>query len=223
MRYELPPKRFIWPLPVLLLLGLAQDKITTWFNDASLPAWLLIFLIGIIIGSLINDVLNPRSWLRQNWRLWRSLFDVVTVHAGHCQSPPEHIELICLIKFRKTLENALFTVRVITPYPTREDDIKITHSESLDLVKNSLKNIRLGSLAITNRGDSYACHSVWGGKIGGKDLEQGQHSIIGQSRVIIEVSVNHQTYRIYAHILDSNRKESASVYLLTQDQFPSLI
>jgi hypothetical protein len=223
MCYEWPPRRFIWPLPVALLLGWAKDTITTWFNGVTLPAWLPVVLIGMFIGLLINDALNPRSWLRQNWRLWRSLFDVVTVHAGHCQTTPERIELICIIKFRKTIKNALLNVRVITPYPSRDNDIKITHSESIDLVKDSQKNIKLGSVAITNEGDSHACHSVWGEKLGGKDLEQGQHSIIGQSRVIIEVSVNHQTYRIYAHILDPNRKESSSVYLLTQDQFPSLI
>ena len=223
MRYEWPSKTFIWPLSIVLLFGLAKDSLTTWVSGLVLPDWFIWLLVGVFVGSLINDILNPRSWFRHNWRVSRRLFDVETVHAGHHQWTPEHIELVCILKFRKEITKARLTVCVVTPFPTKDADKKISHNETIDLVKDSTKRLILGNIAITRAGDPYACHSVWGEKVGSKDLEGGQLPITGLSRVTLEVSVNHQTYRIYAHILDANREESSKIYLLTEDQFPSLI
>ena len=223
MRYEWPSKTLILPLPLAFVIGWAKDALTTWLNDLVIPDWLPALLVGLFVGLLINDVLNSRSWLRHNWRVWRRLFDVVTTHAGHHQSSPEHIELICILKFKKTVKNAQLTVCVVTPFPTREDERRITHNEAIDLVKDSTKRLMLGNIAITRAGDPHACHSVWGERIGEKDLGLGQLPITGLSRVVLEVKVNHQTYSIYAHILEPNREESSKVYLLTEDQFPSLI
>ncbi len=66
---------------------------------------------------------------------------------------------------------------------------------------------------------AFACHSVWGEAIGGKDLALEQHPIYA-SRNIVEISVASQTYRIYTHVLDTHRKEHAYVYLLTEDDLP---
>ena len=223
MRYEWPSKTLILPLPMAFLLGWAKDTLTTWLNDLAIPDWLPVLLVGIFAGLLINDVLNSRSWLRHNWRVWRRLFDVETTHAGHHQSSPEHIELVCLLRFRKTVKDAQLTVSIVTPSPTREDERRISHSEVIDVIKDSRKRLMLGSIAITRAGDSHACHSVWGEGVGETNLNLGRPSIIGLSRVVIEVKVNHQIYRIYAHILDPNREESSRVYLLSEDQFPALI
>jgi hypothetical protein len=221
MDYRLPPARFIVPLPIAWFADWAKDKMKSLLEGFVLPDWFPYALIGLFIGLLINDLYNSRSWLRHNWRHFRRVFDVQSVHAGHLHEPHEHIPIICNLKFRKQLKNALLTVCIVSPSPTREPDRKITHQEILNVAKYADKRLMLGNMAITRAGDKFARHCVWGDKLGEQDLRG--YPIIPGGRSAIEISIKHQIYRVYVHFLDTTREENSRIYLLTQDDFPSLI
>ncbi len=181
--------------------------------------WMTLTILAFWVGVVVQDLMNEKSALRHNWREWKKVFDVLTVHAGHIQNGMERVDIMCLLKFRRDIKNALLVVRVIVPLSFNEPDIKVIHQERLDIAGNGEKRLRLGNIAITRPGYEFARHSVWGEAIGGKDIALGQHTIYA-SKNIIEISIGSQTYRIYAHVLDVSRKEQSHIYLLTQDQLP---
>ena len=140
--------------------------------------------------------------------------------AGHVEGQTnDRVDIICLLKFRKSLTDEALTVRVIVPLTFKKDDKKLVHQEKLTIAKDGEKRLRLGNLAITKPGAPFACHSIWGETIGTKDLDAGQHAIYA-SKNLIEIAVGVQTYRIYAHVLDTQRKEQAYVYLLPESDLP---
>ncbi len=162
-------------------------------------------------------MLSDSSAVRHNWREWRKVFSVLGAH-GHHLHDPERIDMVCALKFRKDFIGTL-VVRVIVPLPGREPDTKVVHQEAIDAAKDQEKILRLGSISITKPGDTFARHSLWGEKLGEKDLPANSHPIYA-SRNIIEISAGAQIFRIYAHILDAARKEQERVYLLTEDEVP---
>ena len=82
-------------------------------------------------------MLNPNSALRHNWREWRKVFDVIAVMAGHVEGQTnDRVDIICLLKFRKSLTDEALTVRVIVPLTFKKDDKKLVHQEKLTIAKD---------------------------------------------------------------------------------------
>jgi hypothetical protein len=214
------PKRTYLAFPFALLPGGIRWMLEHWAEHQewwhAIPfGWLTITILAFGIGIVVQDLLNEKSALRHNWREWRKIFSVLNIHAAHLEDP-ERVDILCVLTFRKDVNDVL-SVRVVVPLLGRESDVKLVHREEVNVSKNEERRLRLGSIAITKPGDAFARHSVWGEKLGEKDLKG--HAIYA-SRNIIEISLGPQIFRIYAHILDVARKEQSHIYLLSEDELP---
>jgi hypothetical protein len=219
------PKATYFAFPAAAIPEVGKSMLERWAEQhewwQTLPfGWLTVVIVAFGVGVVIQDLVNEKSALRHNWREWRRIFDVLTVHASHVEKDnKERVDIFCRLKFRKTIDEALLTVRVIVPLPYREADVKLIHREKVSVAAEGEKTLRLGNIAIATAGQDFTCHSVWGDAIGGRDIAPGQYPIYA-SRNIIEISIASQTYQIYAHVLDVSRKEHAYVYLLTENDLP---
>ena len=95
--------------------------------------WLSLLILAFWIGIVVQDLLNPNSALRHNWREWRKVFDVIAVMAGHVEGQTnDRVDIICLLKFRKSLTDEALTVRVIVPltFKKRRQSVCVTHKDS---------------------------------------------------------------------------------------------
>lgn len=145
----------------------------------------------------------------------------MVVDAGHTHQPFEFYDLRCRIKFKKDVKTAKITIRVTALHPNVPPIV--AHSETLqDVPRDFEKELRFGSVAITRPGSMTARHSVWGPVVGDVDLLPSQKSIIGLVRYLIEVTVNSQTYRIYAETRYQANAEHPGIFLLKEELIPRI-
>ena len=219
MSYKWPKPTYV-AFPVAGVLPFVPHMLEHWAEHQEwwkcLPfGWISLVILAFGIGAFVQDLANDKSSLRYNWREWRKVFSVLTAHAAHLDNP-ERVDILCHLKFIKDFRGKLI-VRVIVPLADREPDIKVVHQEQIDIPKDGEKRLRLGSISITKPGDAFARHSLWGEILGEKDLKG--HAIYA-SRNIIEIVAGPQTFRIYAHVLDTVRKEHERIYLLRENELP---
>lgn len=189
---------------VISFAGLALQQ---WLNQfawfPTLPwAALLLAVGGWLFGTAYADLLNPHSRLRLWWRDQRKLFDLTNVFASHLPDP-ERVDIVCLLKFHRACHNPLLTVRVSMIQAGKQPKrIVIVQRRLGEVVQDASVKLTLASLSITGPGDKSARHSVWGEAPGGKDIAEGQFTVIGNSRTMIEVAVDHQVERVFAQFHD---------------------
>jgi hypothetical protein len=216
-----------WSFAASITPQAAQKAFETWADKQSwwltLPfGWITVVFLAIGFGALIEDLSNPNSAIRHSWREWRKIFNVVVVHATHeSNNSFERIDLVCRIKFTKAVDNATLTIRVVTPTVSKIFT-HIAYQEELNKIPADFeKQLRFGNIAITRPGQP-ARHSIWGDRLGSENIEATQKPMIGGTISTVEISINHQTYRIYAHVLDPSREESGRIFLLSQDNLLNL-
>jgi hypothetical protein len=186
--------------------------------------WPTIWIIAaaFFAGLVAEDIHNPRSYIREKLRYLRRRFEVIWTASVYCENP-NRVDLNCQLRFVRDIKEEILTVRIVQPYLTRPDRVSVVYQKKIpSAARDTIENIRLGSIAITKAGDTFARHSLWGPVLGEKDLSNGQVSITPSSKNIVEISLGPQTYRIYADILRDNMIADHHVYLLTEQTFPEL-
>ncbi len=231
-RYRKPPRTHLGYLPFFPLAWAANAvhegvATETWW--AQLPFfWIAGLFLAYAIGIWVSDLRDAKSWIRQDWRQWRKVFDVVAFGAQHHENDPEHIGIWVLMKFNRDVYNTRLIVRLTILLPVGDPIRKVIHEEVLtSALRESERRLRIGSFAINGPAKDHASvkparHSVWGNVIGGESIAEGQTPIIGLSENIVELSVGPQTYRLFVKTLDPSRKASSMVYLMSEDEVPNL-
>lgn len=190
-------------------------------------------LIIFIAGNLYADLWNKDSQLRRWWRSKRCNFTIVAVSTNHTwddaqRQGTERIEIWCLIRFLKRIDNPLLAVRVTSPLEIAEErrTTTLVINERLgEVLKDSEKRIILGTVGIS-RPVSHADQETarnQGRTLTPQPSKWGDNgSMIPGSKNLIEVSIDDHSYKIFAQIIAENREDMQRVFLLTEDEKTAL-
>jgi len=74
------------------------------------------FLCSFLIGLLIADSCNNKSWIHKYWRDWNRLFDVHALHSEHIRDDPERVAVYVLLKFIREIRSGELIVTVMPSY-----------------------------------------------------------------------------------------------------------
>ena len=192
--------------------GSVQAAIEDWSNGLfwTIGVWL------VLLGYYLH--LHFRPLLREH----RRVFHMVAFSQDQV-SDPDRIAIWCSLRFCKDIGPVDLTVRVRTLLahgPTSH----VVHTEKLGKVlRDEGKRLGLGSLRVA-KPHRPAYHSIWGNEPGTENLKKGQVPILTDSKNLIEISVESQTYRCYVEFVTPPPGAlSAAMYLTDEDRSPWIL
>lgn len=147
------------------------------------------FSAGIGLALVANDIQNPTSWLRDNWREISSPFFVKDVVVNK-RSDPERNSLICILRFRRAPKSSDISV-YITPTHTQDKGVRrhVFQTNAGKIQKDAEYRLNIGSVMIQHPGWTPR-HSLWGQDVGPEALEPGSPTISVGLRVLVTVEVD---------------------------------
>lgn len=181
---------------------------------AKITLWVFLVWCGYAYG----EIFNPHSDFRTALREWRSNFDVVSVVSAHKNGANERVEVWCTIKFLEDIESPRLVVRVKLllgdPPGSRRSETKVVGRLQLrNVVKDETYRFQLIDLPISKPGWTPR-HSAWVPKFG-----KG-HTVVGNSKNIVEVSVNGFSRQFYVERIDHTHVDLGRIFVLIKPEIP---
>lgn len=124
-----------------------------------------------VSGLLIQDLYNPRSWIRQVFKSITSTFDVVSHQVIYADNP-KRLQINCRIKFKTDIKSGKLIARCFggTNGPIKPIISVVVLADLNDKLKDQFIDIVLGKAAISYAGWT-PVYSVWG------DTDMAKHDV----------------------------------------------
>tara|TARA_R110000787_G_scaffold36855_6_gene93826 strand:- start:768 stop:1517 length:750 start_codon:yes stop_codon:yes gene_type:complete len=232
---------------IFLRLGGAVSLVAFWIGIIFLPAdieeipkaikkWeslmpvdreiALIWFSGILLLWVVWIDLRPliRPFLRKYFAgLSRRVFDVRYVAKRQSHDEPKRIEIVCCIQFRRRIPDPLLCVRVTSPTNIKKAETKVVIQRRLgEVTPGKEEQIVLASLMMPYPGWKPR-HSTWGEELNDGTLRPTDVPFGKGGDSVVEIFVERQVYRVFVRTPKANVEADREIFLLTEDEVPSLL
>lgn len=163
---------------------LEQQASTSQFWVGLPWGWLTACFVAFLIGQLVQDFFNPKSWIRENWHDWTNKFEVSMLNVGGQMEPRARL-IRAKIRFTKRIPKGHLYLRAYTcTGKNREPKVYVVDLGELNnIAPDTEKEIRLATEAI-----AYPGWTPFHSTIGPPDAEQ-PISLVGSSKNVIEIEL----------------------------------
>ena len=208
------------PYALQIILKLFFESLTASEIWKSVP-WLQInwTLAGLLIAFVIHDITDPKSWIRENWRLWFGKFEIANVIPEYRnineEGDPNRVVLVARLRFKRAVKNAEVLVYATwhgVHNPNRE---LIGKYDLGNVVKGEEKKLDLAVRFILGPGRE-AYHSVFGGDVSNIRLSDKHKSLGPGWKGFIEIEVVGETHGFFVYSY-SDRKREDSGFIVIDD------
>ena len=140
---------------------------------------------AFLLGLLLQDLLNRKSWIRTRWRAWTRTFEVAALNCGYAEDP-RRLEVRVRIRFVRKVRAARLTLKVLSCVGVVSGPF--VHIIPVEVIASALKDewrdIVVARLFISYPGWT-PLHSSWG-----PGPPDHTRALVGGSRNIVELRLD---------------------------------